>query len=63
MKIKYENTNLLGKMIEVENKPSNYHPVRLQVKPCPAFSKTGFVKNQTHSRINEANKVVDYLTV
>jgi len=57
-KIRYENTNLLKKMIEVENKPSNYHPVRLQVKDCPAFSKTGFVRNQTLRKIKVENSVI-----
>lgn len=55
MKIRYENTNLLKKMIEVENKPSSYHPVKLQVKDCPAFYKTGFVRNQTLRKIQTDN--------
>jgi len=60
-KIRYENTNLLKKMIEVENKPSNYHPVKLQVKNCPAFSKTGFVRNQTLRKIQGENNVCRFI--
>jgi hypothetical protein len=56
-KIRYENTNLLKKMIEVENKPSNYHPIKLQVKNCPAFCKTGFVRYQTMRKIQVENSV------
>ena len=56
-KIRYENTNLLQKMIQVENKHSNYHPANLQVKICPAFCKTGFVRNQTLRKIQAENQV------
>ena len=43
--------------MEVENKPSNYHPVRLQVKNFSAFCKTGFVRNQTERKIKVENSV------
>jgi len=55
-KICYENKVLLKKIIEIENKPSTYHPFNVQVKYCPAFDKTNYNKNFNKSMLLKENK-------
>jgi len=59
-KIGYENKVLLKKIIEIENKPSYYHPTNVQVKYCPAFESSGYSKN-SKKRIMEKDNKVKYI--
>jgi len=43
--------------LEIENKPSPYHPVNLQVKKCPAYEKTDFINKQKRKDIHNENAV------
>ena len=57
IKINYENRNLLGKIKEIEVKPSSCHPVKNKVKDCPAFRKTTFVRDMKLNIIQKDNMV------
>lgn len=57
IKINYENSNLLGKIKEIEIKPSKYHPSQIKVKDCPAYRKTNFVRDTNLSKISKDNEV------
>ena len=53
----YENTVILKKILEIENKPSPYHPVNLKIKKCPALEKTDFVYREKRENIHKENAV------
>ncbi len=53
----YENKVLLKKIIDIENKPSTYHPVNVQVKYCPAFDRSNYVKKYNKSMLLKENQV------
>ena len=53
----YENTVLLKKILEIENKPSPYNPVNLKTKKCPAYEKTDFVSKRKINEIHSENAV------
>jgi hypothetical protein len=56
-KINYENQILLKRIIEIENKPSTYHPVNVQVKECPAFDKNFYVNKRKKYNLEQDNMV------
>jgi hypothetical protein len=53
MKINYENNVLLKKIIEIEQKPSAYHPYKMNPKRCPAFDDI----NKNYRNIYEKSKL------
>lgn len=57
IKINYENQNLLDKIKFIESKPSKYHPSKIEVKDCPAYRKTNFIRNTTNKKITKENEV------
>ena len=60
-KVSYENKVLLGKIIEIEKKPSSYNPVLLLPSRCPAFDKTTFQIKRKKFEIDKENLVLNYL--
>jgi hypothetical protein len=54
LKIDYENNVLLRKIIDIEQKPSAYHPTKLNPKRCPAFDDIN-----KHHRSNYQRSILD----
>ena len=59
-KIFYENNVLLGKIIEIEKKPSPYNPNLLLPTRCPAFDKTTFQIKKRKYEIDNENMVDNF---
>ena len=57
-KINYENKILLKKILCINNKPSLYHPLNLQIKTCPAFEKSGYKNYRKQIGIITENYVI-----
>ena len=56
-KINYENRVLLGKIVEIENKPSPYNHSLLQPSRCPAYDKTYYMKKKKKYDLDSENLV------
>jgi hypothetical protein len=56
-KIFYENNVLLGKIIDIEKKPSQYNPYLLVPARCPAYDKTTFQIKKKKFEIDKENLV------
>lgn len=59
-KIFYENNVLLGKIIEIEKKPSQYNADMLVPSRCPAFDKTTFQIKKKKYEIDKENMVLEF---
>jgi hypothetical protein len=57
LKINYENSVLLKKIIDIEKKPSPYNPSNLQVGYCPAYDKNYYLKNKKKFDLDKDNLV------
>ncbi len=57
-KINHENKILLKKILKINNKPSLYHPINLQMKTCPAFEKSGYKNYRKQFNILFENQVL-----
>ncbi len=57
-KINHENKILLKKILKINNKPSLYHPINLQMKTCPAFEKSGYKNYRKQLNILFENQVL-----
>ena len=56
-KIYYENRVLLGKIIEIEKKPSPYNHTLLKPSRCPAYDKTTYQIKKKTTDIDRENLV------
>ena len=57
MKVNYENLVLLGKIRDIENKPSPYNNAVVKPIRCPAFDKTTFQRKKKNFEIDKENLV------
>jgi hypothetical protein len=53
LKASYENQLLLKKIIDYETHPHQYHPSKIKIKKCPAFTPQNFA----HRKFSEQVKV------
>lgn len=58
-KIQYENNLVLKKIIEIETHLSDYNPIKLKIKECPALERANnpIIKSFEKEKINKQNFV------
>ena len=57
LKISYENNLMIKKFNELETRTRQYHPSKLKIKDCPAFTKISQLNNFSDFEIFKENKV------